>query len=386
MDFDLTEEQSAIRDGVGRLLADHYAFEDRKKILHSVGGWSREVWSQFADMGLLGLPFTSDDGGIGAGAVEIMLLMEAFGRHLVVEPFLSTVLLGGGCLSSAGTRAQRQHWLPRISSGETLLAFAHTETQARYELADVKTLARRDGDGWILDGHKHVVLHGDTADQLIVSARVSGSQTDRDGIALFLLDARSAGVTRRGYITQDHSRAAEVWLREVRVSGDCLLGEAGNALPVIEAVTDRAIAALCAEAVGAMTKAHELTVDYLKTRKQFGVAIGSFQALQHRAVDMLVAVEQSRSLMLFATMMSEAADPLERATAISAAKAQIGGAGRFVGDQSIQLHGGIGVTEECSVGHYHRRLTLIEILFGDSAHHLKKLADAGGLIGADEAA
>jgi pimeloyl-CoA dehydrogenase small subunit len=386
MDFDLTEEQSSIQDGVRRLLADRYDFAARARILAQPYGWSRELWSQFADMGLLGLPFASEYGGSGASPIETMLVMEAFGRHLVVEPYLSTVLLGGAFLSRAGTPRQRRTWLPEIAGGNCLFAYGHTESQARYELADVTTAARRDGDSWIIDGHKRVVIHGDTADQLIVSARVNGKQRDRDGLALFLVDARTPGLSRRGYLTQDHLRAADLQLRAVRLGADCLLGEAGTALPVIEAVTDTAIAALCAEAVGAMGQAHELTVEYLKSRKQFGVTIGSFQALQHRSVDMLVAVEQSRSMMLFATMMCEAADPLERAGAISAAKAQIGRSSRFIGDQAMQLHGGIGVTEECSVGHYHRRLTMIEILFGDSAHHLKKLADAGGLIATDEPA
>jgi alkylation response protein AidB-like acyl-CoA dehydrogenase len=249
-------------------------------------------------------------------------------------------------------------------------------------LADVQTTARRDDSDWVLDGEKRFVLAGDTAQRMIVSARVAPAAVGRDGIALFLVDADQQGLTRRGYATQDRTRCADLRLDGVRVPADALLGEAGMSLPAIEQVIDTAVAALCAEAVGAMSYAQELTVDYLKVRKQFGVAIGSFQALQHRAVDMLVASEQAHSMALYATMMCAEPNVAERQRAISATKIQINNSGRFVGQEAVQLHGGIGMTEECQVGHYLRRLTVIEMMFGDTAHHVRRLARAGGLIAA----
>jgi pimeloyl-CoA dehydrogenase small subunit len=376
MDFELTPDQQMITDGLERLLAERYDFEHRKAHLFGAPGWSRDMWSRYAEMGLLGLPFAQSDGGLGCGPVETMIVSEAFGRALALEPYIPTVLLAGGCLRLAGTPAQRSDLVPRIAEGSELLAFAHVERQARYDLADVTTTAQRSAASadWTLNGAKSFVLHADTADKLIVSARVSGMQRDRSGLALFLVDSNAPGVARRAYVMQDGMRAADVTLSNVRVSSDALLGAAGDALPIIERVVDYTIAALCAEAVGAMTRAHELTVEYLKVRKQFGTPIGSFQALQHRAVDMLVMIEQARSLSMYATMMVEEADARTRAQAISAAKAYVGRAGRLVGEQAIQLHGGIGVTEECAVGHYYRRLTMIDILFGDSAHHLAVVA------------
>jgi pimeloyl-CoA dehydrogenase small subunit len=376
MDFELTPDQQMITDGLERLLAERYDFEHRKAHLFGAPGWSRDMWSRYAEMGLLGLPFAQSDGGLGCGPVETMIVSEAFGRALALEPYIPTVLLAGGCLRLAGTPAQRSDLVPRIAEGSELLAFAHVERQARYDLADVTTTAQRSAASadWTLNGAKSFVLHADTADKLIVSARVSGMQRDRSGLALFLVDSNAPGVARRAYVMQDGMRAADVTLSNVRVSSDALLGAAGDALPIIERVVDYTIAALCAEAVGAMTRAHELTVEYLKVRKQFGTPIGSFQALQHRAVDMLVMIEQARSLSMYATMMAEEADARTRSQAISAAKAYVGRAGKLVGEQAIQLHGGIGVTEECAVGHYYRRLTMIDILFGDSAHHLAVVA------------
>jgi alkylation response protein AidB-like acyl-CoA dehydrogenase len=306
--------------------------------------------------------------------------MEALGRTLCPAPYFATVVLCGGVLRAAASPAQRAALVPAIAAGELTLAFAHSETQARYDLADVRTTARRQGEGWVLDGEKRFVLAGDSAQRLIVSARVAGEGSHRDGIALFLLDAGTPGLSRRGYLTQDRSRAADLRLNAVRVGTGALIGEAGSAIGAIEQAVDGAIAALCAEAVGAMAYAHELTVDYLKVRKQFGVAIGSFQALQHRAVDMLVATEQARSMALYATMMCTEPDAAERQRAISAAKVQVNKSARFVGQEAVQLHGGIGMTEECQVGHYLRRLTMIEMMFGDTGHHLRRLARAGGLI------
>jgi pimeloyl-CoA dehydrogenase small subunit len=377
MDFDLTEEQSLLQDSVTKLLTTSYAFDQRKGAGAAPGGYSGEMWRQFANLGLLALPFAEADGGLGGGPVDVMLLMEAFGRHLVLEPYLATVVLAGGCLRHAATEAQRAAWIPGIISGESTYSLAHVERGARFNLDHVNTTARRDGTDWIVDGSKAFVLHGDTADRLIVSARVADSAANTS-IALFVVDAAATGIARRGYPTQDGLRAADIELSSVRVSGDRRVG-AADGLATLRLVTDEAIAATCAEAVGTMERAHEITVEYLKQRKQFGVAIGSFQALQHRAVDMLVMVEQARSMAYFATMMASEPDAAQRGAAMSAAKVQIGRSARFVGEQAVQLHGGIGVTEECSVGHYYRRLTVLEVLFGDPHHHLASLAHAGGL-------
>lgn len=382
MDFDLSEEQQLLKDSVERLMADHYAFEDRKRYAASPEGFSREMWAKYAELGLLGLPFAEEHGGAGGGPVETMIVMEALGRALALEPYLATVILSGGLIERAGSAAQRAAWLPKIADGGLLFAFAHGERQARYTLEDVAAIARRDGGSWVLEGEKTLVLHGDSADRLIVSARTAGSRRDRGGIGLFVVDARAPGVTRRGYATQDGLRAAEIGFAGVRVEGHDVLGDPAGAFAVIEHVVHSAIAALCAEAVGAMDAMHAQTLDYLKMRKQFGVAIGSFQALQHRAVDMFVALEQARSMTMFATMMVQENDAAERARAISAAKVQIGRSGKFVGQQAIQLHGGVGMTMELRVGHYFKRVTMIDILFGDADVHLGRLAAAGGLIAA----
>ena len=382
MDFDLTEEQRLLKESVDRLTADRYDFEQRKAHARSPEGWSRALWAHYAELGLLGLPFEERHGGFGGGPVETMIVTEAFGRALALEPYLATVVLGGGLLRRGGSEAQRDAHLPRIADGSLTLAFAHTERQSRYDLADVAVAAQRDGGSWVLDGDKGVVLHGDSADALLVTARTAGGRRDRGGIGLFLVDAAAPGLSRHGYATVDGLRAAEVSLSGVRVESESAIGDPEDALPLVERVADEAIAALSAEAVGAMAVMHELTVDYLKTRRQFGVPIGQFQALQHRAVDMLIALEQARSMAYFATMTAREEDAAERRRAISAAKVQIGRSGRFVGQQAIQLHGGIGMTMEYKVGHYFKRVTAIDTLFGDADHHLARLAEAGGLIAA----
>jgi len=382
MDFDLSEEQRLIKDSVERLLADRYDFERRKAYGKSPEGWSAELWSQYAELGLLGLPFEERHGGFGGGPVETMIVMEAFGRALALEPYLATVVLGGGFLKHGGTEAQRAELIPRIADGSLRMAFAHTERQSRYDLADVAAKARRSGASFILDGEKSVVMHGDTADRIVVTARTAGERRERCGIGLFLVDANAPGVSRRGYPTQDGLRAAELSLANVQVGPEAVIGEPGDALPLIERVVDQGIAALCAEAVGAMGAMHALTVEYLKTRRQFGVPIGSFQVLQHRAVDMFVALEQARSMAMLAAMMAQEEDAAERRKAVAAAKVQIGRSGRFVGQQAIQLHGGVGMTMELKVGHYFKRVTMIDTMFGDADHHLARLAEAGGLIAA----
>jgi pimeloyl-CoA dehydrogenase small subunit len=382
MDFQLSEEQRLLRESVERLFADRYAFDSRKRFAQEPGGFSAALWHQYAELGLLALPFAESDGGIGGGSVETMIVMEALGRALALEPYLATVVLGGGFLRLGANAATRAALIPSVASGALKLAFAHSERQARYDLADVLTTAREDGAGFVINGAKSLVLNGDVADKLVVSARLSGAQRDHDGIALFLVDAGAAGVARRGYPTVDGLRAAEVTLSNVTAPADAVIGEAGRGFTLIERVVDLAIAALVAEAVGAMAAMHELTVDYLKTRKQFGVPIGNFQVLQHRAADMLIALEEARSLALLASMMAEDPNPTERRKAIAAAKVQIGRSGRIVGQGAIQLHGGIGMTMEHKVGHYFKRVTMIDTLFGDADHHLAALARMGGLIAA----
>ena len=386
MDFDLTDEQRLLKDSVDRLIADHYQFEQRKKYLAEADGWSRSVWQQYAELGLLGLPFAESLGGFGGGPVETMIVMEAFGRGLVLEPYFATVILGGGMLRHLASPAQQQSLIPELAQGKLKLAFAHVERQSRYNLADVTTTARQEGGGWMLDGAKSVVLHGDCADRLLVTARISGARSDRNGIGLFMVDAECPGLTRRGYPTQDGLRAAEVTLSGVPVKQDAVIGEPGKALPAIERVVDEAIAALCAEAVGTMQAMHETTLEYLKTRQQFGRPIGQFQVLQHRSVDMLVALEQARSMAMFAAVMAAETDATERRRAIAAAKVQIGRSGKHIGQEAIQLHGGIGMTMEYKVGHYFKRMTMIDRLFGDADVHLETLARLGGLFGNAKAA
>jgi alkylation response protein AidB-like acyl-CoA dehydrogenase len=375
MDFNLSEEQKMLGETVQRLIAKDYGFEKRRQIVRSSEGFSREVWKQFAELGLLALPLPETHGGMGGGAIEILVLMQSFGRGLVVEPYLATVLLCGGILAHAGTSEQQEELLPRIGGGELLMAFAHFEPGGRYERARATTTARKDKVGWRLSGAKAVVLHGDVAEKLIVSARTSGGEFDAAGISLFLIDANQPGVTVRGYATHDGQRAAEITLRDVQVGAAALLGREGEALPVIERALDRGIAALCAEAVGIMDALNEATLEYTKARKQFGVPIATFQALQHRMADMRIAAELARSMAIYAAAKADGADAPERSRAMSAAKTVIGQSARLVGQQAVQLHGGMGVTDELNVGHYFKRLTLINATFGDADHHLGQYSD-----------
>lgn len=379
MDFDLTDEQRILKDSVDRLIADRYGFEARRVYRSEPDGWSRDLWAQFAELGLLGLPFAEVDGGYGGGPVETALVMEAFGRSLVIEPYLASIVISGAVLRHGASDAQRARLVPSIASGEHVYAYAQVERQSRYSLNDVKTRATPDGDVWRLSGAKSLALHGDTADWLLVTARTAGEERDRHGIGLFLVDAAATGVQRRGYPTQDGMRAAEIDLDNVAAEA---LGDAHDALPGLERAQDEVLAALAAEAVGVMQAMHELTLDYLKTRKQFGRAIGENQSLQHRAVDMYVSLEQARSMSIFATMMVQEEDRTERQRAMHAAKVQIGRSGRHIGQESVQLHGGIGVTMEYAVGHYFKRMTMIERTFGDTDSHLAALARLGGLIAA----
>jgi pimeloyl-CoA dehydrogenase small subunit len=380
MDFSFSEEQLLLKDSAERLIADRYGdFERRKLYQQKPGGWSEAMWQDFAAMGLTALPFAESVGGIGGGPVETMIVMEAIGRALCLEPYLASVVLGGTALRLGASTAQQETLIPPLLRGEKVYTLAFGERQSRYDLFDVATTARPSDAGYVIDGQKSVVLHGDSADHLIVSARISGGRRDRQGISLFVLDADSAGLDIHGYAAQDGHRVAELTLTGVKVPAGALLGTPGEGLAVLEAAIDHGIAALVAEAVGAMDGLHALTVDYLKTRKQFGVPIGAFQTLQHRSVDMLMALEQARSMAMFAAMMLDAPPP-ERSRAISAAKVQINRSARLIGQEAVQLHGGIGMTMEYKAGHYFKRLTVIESLFGDSDHHLAQLAREGGLL------
>jgi pimeloyl-CoA dehydrogenase small subunit len=379
MDFDLSDEQQLLRDNVARLMKDRYGFEARRAYQKEAKGWSDALWREYAEMGLLGAPFSESDGGFGGGPVETMIVMEELGKALALEPYLQTVVLCGALLRHAASVERRAELVAKIASGDMRLSFAHGEKQSGFDLNDVALSARKDGGAFVLNGEKTLVGQGDSADKLIVSARLAGARRDRDGIGLFLVDAGALGVQRRGYPTQDGQRAADITLEKVRVEPHDVLGNPEGALPTIERAVDEAIAALSAEAVGAMSEALAMTVDYLKTRKQFGVTIGSFQALQHRASDMIVALEQARSMMYLATMMAGEDDVGERGKAISAAKTQIGRSGRFIGQQSVQLHGGIAMTYEYKAGHLFKRLTMIDMTYGDADVHVRRLADRGSL-------
>lgn len=375
MDFELSDDQRLLQESVSRLLADTYSFAQRKAYAAAPEGYSTAMWSKFAELGLLGLPFAEDYGGYGGGSQEVMLVMQAFGRVLVLEPFLSTVVLCGTALRVAGSAEQKQALLPAIAEGNLKMSFAHGERQARYDLTDVITSAKRNGAGWVLDGSKTVVAHGEAADKLVVSARTSGDRYDSDGITLFLVDTSKQGVARRGYVSRDDSRAADVSLSNVQVSDADVLGEVGNGLAIIQAVVEAGIAATSAEAIGAMEALNEMTLEYSKTRVQFGQAIGSNQVVQHRLADMFMSQEQGRSMAMLATMSVDIEDPEERARNMAMAKVGVGQAGRYVSQSAVQMHGGIGMTEELAVGHYFRRCMVIERLWGDPTYYLQILAE-----------
>ena len=375
MDFEPSDDQRLLQESVSRLLADTYSFAQRKTYLAQPEGWSPAIWGKFAELGLLGLPFAEEYGGFGGGAQEVMLVMQAFGRVLVLEPFLSTVVLAGTAVRTAGTAEQKRAILPAIAEGTLKLAFAHSERQARYDLTDVVTTAKRSGSGWVLDGSKSVVSHGDSADRLVISARTAGDRYDTDGITLFLVDASTDGLARRGYNTRDETRAADIALSNVRVSDADVLGAVGQGLAIVETVIEAGIAATAAETVGAMEAMNEMTLEYSKTRVQFGQPIGSYQVVQHRLADMFMTQEQGRSMAMLATMMVDHDDPAERAHNMAMAKVGVAQAGRYVSQSAVQMHGGIGMTEEYAVGHYFRRCMVMERLFGDPAYYLQRLAD-----------
>ncbi len=380
MNFDLTEEQQMLNDSLRRFVSNEYSFEKRGEIIKSGKGTDPATWSAFAEMGLLGFTFPEDFDGLGGNAVDTMVVMENFGRGLVVEPYLATVVLAGGLVRDLGNDVQKGEILPTITAGERLMSFAHSEPGARYNLEHVHTTARKDGDHFLISGHKTAVLHGGLANQLIVSARTSGTANDRQGLSLFIVDADSKGVKVDDFATHDGHRIADISFSNVTVSANNLLGEIDNAFPHIEKAIDLGIAAICAEAVGAMEAMNTATLEYTKTRKQFGVPIGKFQVLQHRMADMFIQTEQARTMAILAASEADSNDRASRREAISMAKTLVGQAARFVAQEGVQLHGGMGVTDEMFAAHLFKRLTLINLLFGDIDHHLAQVSD--GLLAA----
>ncbi len=376
MNFSYTEEQNLLRDSVRKWVKDSYEFEHRRKQLREYGGFDPAHWAHMAELGWTALPFAEEDGGFGGSLLDVTVLAEEFGRGLVVEPYLANIVLAGGVIRRAGDAQQRASLLPGLIDGSKQAALAYAETGGRYAPEQVETTATRRNDGWVLEGSKIAVINGDAADLLIVVARTAGAVGDRHGISLFAVDAKSAGISRQSYPTFDGFRACELKLNKVSVGASALLGEEGTGFNVLETVLDEATVVVSAEAVGIMESLYKTTVEYTKTRKQFGVPIGSFQVLQHRMVDMFVYAEQAKSMLLMAAVRLGENDPLEARKAVSAFKAYIGKAGRYCGQQAVQLHGGMGMTDEFIVGHYFKRLTAIDILFGNEDYHLRRFSEA----------
>jgi len=375
MDFDLTEEQRMLQDSLRRFLAREYGFEKRRKRIASGQGVDEGTWRALAEMGLFGFTFPEEHGGLDGNAIDTMVVMECLGRVLVVEPYLATVVLCGGLIRDAGNDAQKADILPAITAGERRLALAHREEGARHNLSHVATSASADNGGYRLSGTKTGVLHGGQAHQLIVSARTSGGKTDEDGLSLFLVDADAPGVTIEDVATHDGQRMAKITLSEVSVDSGALVGEADRAFPMIEKAVDLGIAAICAEAVGAMEAMNEQTLEYTQARKQFGTPIARFQVLQHHMVDMFIATEQARSMAVRASAHADSTARAARREAVSQAKVLVGQSARYVGQQGVQLHGGMGVTDEMFAAHLFKRLTAINLLFGDTDHHLAEVSD-----------
>jgi alkylation response protein AidB-like acyl-CoA dehydrogenase len=372
MDFSFTEEQSMLRDTLQAYLADHYGLEARRTAVASEAGWRPEIWKAFAqELGILGAAFPEDLGGLGGGPTETHVIVEAFGEALVLEPYVGTVVIGGGLLQQS-RHVRAAELIGGIIAGDVTMAFAGLEAQARYAWWDLQTTARRDGSGWLLNGRKAVVVGMGASTHVIVSARTSGGQRDLEGVSLFLVDMAADGLGAVDYPTVDGGRAAEVAFENVRLPAEALIGPEGQGAPLLEQALDEAVAAHCAEACGVLRRLHEGTLEYTRQRKQFGQPISSVQALQHRMADMFMQVELASSLSLVATLRSRDPDPVARGKAVSAAKVQVGKALRFVGQSAIQLHGGMGMTDEMAIGHYFKRGTMIEGLFGSTDHHLAR--------------
>ncbi len=371
MDFSFTEEQTLLRNSVQRFIQDKYDIEARRKIINSEEGMSRDNWNAFAELGLLMAPFPEEYGGLGGDNIDMMVIMEEFGKGLVVEPYLQTVVLAGSFILHGGSEDQKQTLIPEIAGGEKIYAVAFAEPQGRYNLADLTTKAEKSGDGYTINGYKAVVLGGPWADKLIVTARTSGGERDEDGVSVFIVDKSADGVSTRDYPTVDGLRASEITFENVSVGADALLGKEGKGLGLVEKVFDIGIAALCAEGCGALRVLTDSTVEYCKTREQFGQPIGKFQVLQHRMVDMFMETEQMISMTYMVNLKLDESD-VERKKAASAAKVQLGKSGKFVGQSAIQLHGGMGMTDELHVGHFFKRVTMMDTLFGNVDHHLKR--------------
>jgi len=371
VDFNFTEEQDMVRDGLTRLVREEYDWDTRRGVIDSEAGWRPEIWAQLAELGILGMPFSEEDGGFGGGAVDAMVVMEEFGKGLVVEPFVPTVVCAGGFLKHAGTPAQKEEHIGGIVDGSRIFAYAYAEPTGRYDYADLQTTAKKDGEGYVLNGHKAVVIGAPWASHLIVTARTAGERRDKDGISVFIVEKSADGVVTRDYPTVDGRHASEVYFENVAVGADALIGQEGKALPLIEQVADEAIAAQCAEICGVMKVAHTMTVEYSRQRKQFGVPIGSFQVLQHRMVDMYTEYEQAVSMTYLATLNLDA-DETKRKLAVSAAKVRIGQAAHLIGQEAIQIHGGMGMTDELAIGSYFKRLTIFDSEFGNVDHHMKR--------------
>ena len=373
MDFSLNEVQEMLADSIEKFIDNEYAFDTRQKYAASEAGFSADVWETFAELGWTTVPFSEDDGGFNGDQVDVMVMMQRFGRGLLVEPYLANIVLAGGILKRVGNAAQKQEWLQGIMSGELQATLAFTEPQARYDIANIATTAAADGTDWVLNGQKGLVFNGGTSDLIIVPARTSGKQDDESGITLFAVPADTAGLSINAYHTVDGLRAAELTLNDVRVNGDAVLGDVGDSFAALDETIDDATLAICAEAVGIMQVLKDKTVEYSKSRSQFGVPIGSFQALQHRMVDMLTVCEQAQSLLLWATM-TVAEGGAEAKRAVSSIKYLVGTSGQTLGEEAVQLHGGMGVTWDLDVAHYFKRLTAISQLFGNADWHLDKLA------------
>ena len=371
MDFTFSDEQSLIQNQVEQFIQRDYDWETRQSFITSDLGFSADNWKTFAELGWLGISLSEESGGFGGTAIDTMIVMEEFGKGLVLEPFLETVVMSAGLIDMAGSPEQKKDILSEVVEGKMQLALAYAEPQSRFNLSDVMTEAKKEGDNFVLNGFKSVVMNGPNAHQIIVSARTSGDQRDEKGISLFLVDAESSGLSLRDYQTVDNRRASEVTLESVTVPSSSLIGEFNQGLKVLESTIDSSILAISAEAVGAMEVLYKTTVEYAKTREQFGTPIGKFQVLQHRMVDMFMEYEQCKSLLYMATMKHDESSP-DAKKAISGLKYQVGNASKFIGQQAVQLHGGMGVTDELNVGHYFKRLTTIGTIFGNSDHHLKR--------------
>jgi alkylation response protein AidB-like acyl-CoA dehydrogenase len=374
VDFNYSDEQIALQETLQRFIGRDYGFERRRELARSTLGFSAEAWAQYAELGLLSLPFPQDFGGLGGNAIDLMLVMELVGRGLLLEPFLSTIVMCGGLIRDAASESLKRAMLPRIGAGELKLALACYEAAGRYELSQVACTAERRDGGWRLSGRKTVVLDAPSADYFLVSARSSGGAGERKGISVFLVGRDAEGLTLFAYPTQSGGRAADLRLEGVALDAQALIGAPEMGLPIVERAVDTGAAALCAEAVGIIVALNEATLNYLKTRKQFGVPIGKFQALQHRMADMFIAAEQSRSMAVNAAAYADSADAALRRRAVSGAKAYIGQAARMVGQQAVQMHGAMGVVDDLVVSHYFKRLTMIDLSLGDVDFHLARFS------------